>query len=146
MENLMPVLKQVAVEGLLAQTSRRNFRSGLAGIGWYVLAGCGMVLALVFGGIAVYGWLTLYMAPHSAAAVIAILFLLLAGGFFVLGQRLFKRGVYEDELRSRTHAEQMVAMISDDLCRELAEPVRDNPKSALLAAAVAGFLTGDRMR
>ncbi len=145
MERLMPVIKEAVVSGLIAQATRRDRRLDLAGIELVALSGFVLMLATVFASLAGYHWLTQYYSPPAAYIMISGVLLLSSAIFFLIGLRAMNRGERKSVKQSREEISKLVDVITDDLAEDIAEPVRENPKTALAAAALAGFLAGDRI-
>jgi hypothetical protein len=148
MEQFLPLIKDTLVSAVLAEATRRAQKRSIAGLVLYVLAGFVLALALGFLSIACYDWLlTKYSTQASAGICAAILagvaVVVLAGAHYL---RTRNRGA--DEMLAGESMQQLMAAVSDaaeQLPHELAVPVKENPKTSLALAAVAGLLVGNRI-
>ena len=149
MERFTPILKEVAVSGLLAVLTVRHRRNNLGGMGLSLIAGSLFVIAAVFLAIAGFYFLQTFYSAPVAFALMGLL-LIVAGAFMLfMGRRAAIRREMLIAAQSQAEVARLVDLVADDLGHELADniadPVRENPKSAMAAAIIAGFLTGGRV-
>jgi len=140
MERLLPLIKGAAVNGLVAKASGREQRKMAAGAGMFVLAAGIFFLALIFAAVAAFGFLTLVYSQPVALSLVAAGLLVITGLLLLGGARMIKRGHQHVDIQARQEATRLVDMFSDDFLKELEEPIRDHPKTALAGALLAGFL------
>lgn len=145
MDRVIPVLKDAVVAALIAQAARPKRRADMAGAGLIILAGLISFLALIFGSLALYTALDVRYSAQAALAIVAgaLLFVALVVGWS--GMRFFSRQEREVRVRSREEIRSLVDTLADDVLPGIAQPVKENPKTALAAAALAGFLTGEKI-
>lgn len=142
--NVSPIVRDLLVKGLLAGTAVKTARKTTAGWGIYALAGGVGCIALVFFAIAGYGYLLLDYPMHIAAAMTgsAVLLLSIAIGLFgyytVKKKKIIKKPANDGIVDT-------VEGAFKAFMEGFEEPVKDNPKTALLMAALAGFAAGDRL-
>lgn len=129
----------------MAGTAVRTAKKTSAGLGYYALAGVLGCLAAVFLSIAAYAQLqAIYDAPIAASIVGGGLALLsaavgIAGTVAMKRKQMIRRPSLDGNFMDTV--EQGVKHFLDGL----EEPVRDNPKAAMLMAALAGFAAGDKL-
>ncbi len=145
MEGMLPVLKEAIVSGVVATATRRGPRKKLAGMAVMVFAGLVLFLAIVFIALANYEWLSAQYSSPVAYLVIGLTLLLLSAITFFLARASLHSHERNIDEHSREEISRLVDLLAEELSGELAEPVRNNPKTSLAAAAVAGFLAGDRL-
>lgn len=145
MDGLMPVLKQFVVSGLIAQATRRNWRDYLGGIGIIVFAGVMIFVALIFGALALYEELAGIYGSPAAYAVIAAIAAGVSAVLFFSGRRLMNKQDKKTASHSEAEITRIMDIVIEELPKELAAPVRDNPKLSVAAAALAGLLLGGRL-
>jgi hypothetical protein len=146
MNSLKPLIKKAVAEGIIAQANRHSYKRDAAGAGVIFMAGLIALAALGFLIASVYTVLLLIYPVQIAAALTGAGLLILSGLIFWSGARLMQQKRREDETVTRERIESLVDVMADNVTEEMSEPVRDNPKTAMAAAAIAGFLAGDRLR
>ncbi len=145
MERLLPIVKEAVVSGLIAQATHRDRRSDMAGIGLIIFAGVVFLLAVIFCAMAGYHWLAQQYSTPVSFSIIAGTLLVTSALFFVLGQKAMGHSQRNSTRRSREEISKLFDIVTDELSQDIAEPVKENPKTSLAAAAIAGFLAGDRI-
>ncbi|TNE36517.1 MAG: phage holin family protein [Alphaproteobacteria bacterium] len=140
MAPLLQILQQLLLSNL---PSRRTdfFRHSKAAIGLLATAGILAVLMLLYLSFALYTSLLIYWMPAVAALATAGVFFALAGLAVLMASHLFRkagRSARESEDELRALMESVVANTGDDLM----EAAADNPKTAMLVAAMAGLAAG----
>lgn len=142
---MSPLVRDLLVNGLMAGAAVRTTRKKTTGIGYYAAAGFAATLGMIYAVWAGYAYLALSLsAPVAAGFVAGMLFVLSAGiglaGFLVARnkQEAMKKPSFDGNFIG-----EMEARVKS-LIDELEDPIRDNPKSALLMAALAGFAAGDK--
>lgn len=110
------------------------------GLGLRALSGFFVGLGLIFLCVASYLWLDSLFATHIAALIMGGLSLILgAVCLLVLRQRSLRR---EREILALRHdVEDKVRLALEIASEEFGDTIKDNPKSALLIAGLAGMLT-----
>lgn len=146
MHGLLPIVKIAASELLAVKASRNSLGDNLTGLAWYVIGGVSLIIALIFAGIAGYGYLQTMMPAPAASGVMALIFIAVAGSFAIAGRQMMRK---DNQKKKDAHVEkfatQLTEQIAEFLDQDFSGPIRDNPKSALMTAAVAGFLAGGRL-
>lgn len=109
-----------------------------------------MVAALIFAGsglffviFAGYAWLKQFYVPEVSALFVAGAAYAAAAGLVIIGNiiRHYKR------IAVANYSEDSIVAIKkvvESLSKELEDPIRDNPKTALMIAGLAGFTAADR--
>ncbi len=147
----IPLMKQLVLEGLMSAPVPRLPRINLTGI---ALVLCGVVLgvmSVVTLFIAEYLYLaTLYSAPLAALGVactaLALSLLACAGGMMVMSSKRNRRARHIPQAASQPDIAKTVSALIDSIAEELEDPIRENPKTAVAIAGLAGFLAGDQVR
>ncbi len=147
----IPLMKQLVLDGLMHAPVPRLPRISLTGI---ALVMCGVVLGMmtvVTLFIAEYLYLvTLYTAPMAALGVactaLALSLLSCAGGMMVMSDKRARRARHTAQAPSQPDIAKTVSALIDSIAEELEDPIRENPKTAVAIAGLAGFLAGDQVR
>lgn len=106
----------------------------------FVLTSAGLVFVL-FGE---YLWLKTYFQSDTAAIIVAGTSYVLALVTAVIGKAMDRRKKNEKALSLTEDASKAVSQIINSLSAELESPVRENPKTAMVLASLAGFVAGER--
>ncbi len=143
MSPLLPLAEKALMSGLLTRKATLMGISKL-GLGLAALSGFFMLIALIYGSLAAYGLLLEYYAVPIAALIVAgsIFSLGLISGLsgFVLLKRKRKAALWQEgEIMA------LMDQFADFLGDDLVEPIKENPKTAVFLASVAGFLAGDHL-
>jgi hypothetical protein len=142
---MSPLMKEILLKGLMAGTAVRTAKRTSLSVGYYAAAGIVGCLALVFFSIAGYG-LLLERFPMPAAAgitgaVIALLAIAIGLiGYYKLGYKPKKPAIATDGSFIDNVENTLKSLLGG-----FEEPIKDNPKMALLMAALAGFAAGDHL-
>lgn len=142
--NINPILKQVLINGLITHSAARGVKRGSAWLGFFVLAGGIGFLALVYFSVATYVWLNTMYVTSVSASIVGGALVVIAAGVAVFGHML-RKGVFQ---KAAPKPEGLIGNIENALqsvMGGLEEPIRDNPKLAMLIAALAGFAAGDKL-
>ena len=141
MTSLAPLAQQMAISFIAREhfSSRLiNTRTALMFIS-FMLACTGMVFSLY----AEYVWLQTFFLPEVAALITAgsafMLALISAGCSKILDQRRKRTPLFD-----AAEITESISRIIESVGGELEDPVRDNPKTAIVLASLAGFLAGER--
>lgn len=143
MQALMPLIEQVIIDRLLSQKAPL-MRKNKFGIGLTVLGGAMFLLGLVFAALAGYGWLLMHYPQPTAALITAGFILGLSILTSLVGVALLQRRApprRQDEEEIMEAVSEIMTIVSE----ELAEPIQENPKTAVILSGVAGFAAGERM-
>lgn len=141
-----PVIKQVITQGILG-SAKAKVRYNTAGIALFGLAGSVGFLGLVFLAIAWNNYLlSAYSAPVAAAVTggsVLLLALVISGcGYWILRRRKSAGNLIPAKEKE---VEDMIDLVLDSMLSELEEPIRQNPKTAMAIAGLAGLVAGDRL-
>lgn len=142
---IMPFIEQAVVNGLVSKTPPLA-RKNKFGLSLMVLSGLFLFSACVFLMIAGYGWLMTLYSPYIAALLVAFCifaFALIASAasYAVLRHK-------PKQVAANAQADQIMEIASlagEVLEGELADVIRENPKTIMLLASVAGFVAADRL-
>lgn len=147
----IPLMKQLVLEGLMSAPVPRLPRISFTGIAFII---CGVLLGLMSAVtlfIAEYLYLiTMYSAPLAALGVactaLALSLLSCAGGMLFMSAKRERRVRHAAHAQTQPDIAKTVSALIDSIAEELEEPIRENPKTAVAIAGLAGFLTGDQVR
>ncbi len=142
--NVNPILKQVLINGLITHSAARGVKRGSAWLGYGALAGGIALISIVYFSLAGYALLNETLTDTVAAAIVGGV---LAGvsGIIALTGYLSYKGKFQ---KTAAKPEGLLGNIESSLQSVLGgleEPIRDNPKLAMLLAAMAGFAAGDKL-
>lgn len=143
---ISPIVKQLLINGLITHTAARGVRRGSAWLGYAALAGGIGLIGVVFFSIAGYGFLAEQFSAPIAAAITGAVLMGLSGAVALTGYLCFKKG--KPVKSAMKEGNGLIDTIENTLqafTDGLEEPVRDNPKMAMLLAALAGFAAGDKL-
>ncbi len=101
---------------------------------------------LVFVLYAEYSWLNESLMPAAAALITALTALAFAAGFAVTAKPPRRKKVKKPHLHE-THSHEVTQVMSEILellGDEIEDPIRTNPKMAVMLASLAGFAAGER--
>lgn len=143
MHFLMPFIEQFIIDAIMGMKPVASPKNKF-GLGLAVLSGFFFFLTLFFVSLFGYNQLqTLYTQSDAA--------LIMAAGIFILGISsslgayfIFKRKSKHHHARKQ-HITGLVAQIGDLIGEEIDGPIRDNPKTAMILASLAGFVAGDKL-
>jgi len=146
MHALMPLLEQAFVNALLSRQAPL-MRKNKWGFGLFLLASVLGAMALIFGVYAGYTWLlTQFPKPeaalYSALGVLLVALLLALIGLIILRSRRRKR---QSATLQKDDVKALMALASEALAEEMAEPIQKNPKTALFIASIAGYAAGEKI-
>ncbi len=147
----IPLMKQLVLDGLMSAPVPRLPRISMTGI---VLIMCGALLgimSLVTLFIAEYLYLiTLYSAPLAAlgvaCTVLSLALLVSAAGMISMSSKRRRPARHMMAAQPQPDIAKTVSALIDSIAEELEEPIRENPKTAVAIAGLAGFLAGDQVR
>lgn len=142
--NVNPILKQVLINGLITHSAARGVKRGSAWLGYGILAGGISFIALVYFSIAGYGLLSENFAGPVAAAIMGGIMLALSGAVGLFGYLSYK-GKFQKVPPKNDGLLGSIENGLQSVLGGLEEPIRDNPKLAMLVAALAGFAAADKL-
>lgn len=142
---MSPLVRELLINGLMAGTAVRTAKKKSVSIAYYGLAAAVAGVGFVFLSIAAYTELqNSFSAPLAAAmvggAIIFISLLIGLWGYLAAEDRKI--------IRKKSYDGNFIDTVEDtlkSLMDGIEEPVKDNPKMALLMAALAGFAAGDKL-
>lgn len=148
----IPLMKQLVLDGLMSSPGPRMPRISFTAI---ALTMCSVLLAFMTLSvlfIAEYLYLVQIYTPYAAALIVAgtslALTLVAWGAGKIISHKNNNHDArYErDRNSSQPDIAKTVSALIDSIAEELEEPIRDNPKTAVAIAGLAGFLAGDQVR
>jgi threonine/homoserine/homoserine lactone efflux protein len=143
---IAPLVKQLLINGMMTQTAARGVRRGSAWLGYAVLAGAIGLIGVVFLSLAGYSYLMeTYSATLSAlitgGILIGLSMIVVFTGYTIMTKGKAVKAAVKPNNGLMDTVENTIQSFMDGL----EEPVRDNPKMAMLLAALAGFAAGDKL-
>jgi hypothetical protein len=141
-----PILKQLLVEGFM--NSKRSL-PGFNPAGLGIMAFAAVLAVFGFGFLLYAGFLQLqdYYASDIAALIVGGSALMMAFLISWVGKKIFwKQPFISQDIGPQGDLAKTVTQLLDSLGEELEEPIRENPKTALMVASLAGFLAGGQAR
>jgi len=142
MSSLLATAEGLLIDRILCNDAPFTGKSK-TGLGLFALAGVLLTIALGFFIYAAYLWLVSNYPPEIAAAA--------AGGLTLGVAALCALGAYGFLQYKRSRLKKLKNEIADTMQNalefadeELAQPVKDNPKTAVLIASLAGFIAGEK--
>lgn len=143
---ISPIVKQLLINGLLTQSAARGVRRGSAWLGYVALAGGVGLIGVVFFSIAGYGFLSESFSSPVAASITGGVLMAISAMIALTGYLCFKKGkAVKAAVKDGNGIMDTIENTLQSFMGGLEEPVRDNPKMAMLLAALAGFAAGDRL-
>lgn len=142
---MSPLVRELLVNGLMAGTAVRTAKKTSIGFGYYAAAGAVAFVGFIFFAIAGFYYLQTIVTADIAAAIVGGVMILIGAGIAAAGYYHLER---KKILRKPAHDGSFIDMVENTLKSVIdgfEEPVKDNPKLALLMAALAGFAAGDKM-
>ncbi len=142
---MSPLVRELLLKGLVAGTAVRQAKKTSVGAVYYGLAGGVGLISFVFFTIAGYALLqesftTPVAAAMTGAVVLAISAAIATGGYLHLNRKkIVKKPAMDGNFLDTV--EGTIKSLLDGF----EEPIRDNPKAALIMAALAGFAAGDKL-
>lgn len=136
--------KQFVIDGIMHSATRQASARG-AGMGLYAIAGGIGIIGVVFLAIAVYGLLLAELPMPLAAALTGLGIMILAIAIAGFGRHISTRTARENRHQESQKIEQLMTQLCDEVLTECEEPIRKNPKTALVLAGLAGLLAGDQL-
>ena len=145
MSVLAPIVRDLLVKGIVARTAVQTARHGTAGIGFFILAGGIGLVGFIFLCIASYGLLLEYFTMPVAAAITGGAIWAIAACVALAGWMKFRKISLAPKPKMDSGMFDSIEDMLKPVLEPLEEPIRDNPKTAVLLAALAGFAAGDRV-
>lgn len=147
---LLPLITQMVIEGITKGTRPMLPSVNSKGIG--LVAGAAMLGVLGLGFLLFAGFIYLQKFYDAEIAALIVAGVLLAMALIVglLGRSAIKQRGFVSYYRASPSSSSPVSDIAktvkdliDGVTQELEEPIRDNPKTAIALASLAGYLAGD---
>ncbi|MGB0720358.1 MAG: phage holin family protein [Bdellovibrionales bacterium] len=143
MGGALAIIESMMVNRLLSNDPPLSGKSK-AGLGLFTVAGLLLAVAMGFFIVAAYLWLQNNYPPDAAAAIAGLLTLMTA---------LICAGVAYGVLQYKRHRlqkfkDEMIDTMQNALDfaeEELSQPIRDNPKTSVFIASLAGYLAGEKL-
>lgn len=141
---MSPLVKELLINGLMAGTAVHKAKKTSTSIAYYGAAGGIGCLALVFFSIAGYNALQVYFDAPMAAAMTGLALVVLGGIVSMVGYHRINGKKIAPKMSNGGFIDTVEDTIKS-LLDGFEEPIKDNPKMALLMAALAGFAAGDKL-
>lgn len=147
---IAPLLKQLMVEGIMNVPVPRLPRISFIGLAFIWLGAVLSIMAIAMLFFAEYAYLaTIYSVPMAALGVACTIMaaglICISTGMMAMNNRRTRAKRMDLASPPPDIAKTMTALI-DSIAEELEDPIRDNPKTAVMMASLAGFLAGDHSR
>lgn len=147
----IPLMKQLVMDGLMNAPVPHLPRISLTAIALTLCAVLMAFMTLSVLLIAEYFYLSqIYIAPVAALMVAgtscALALLTWGAGKMITAQKNAPSAAREEFMARQPDIAKTVSALIDSIAEELEEPIRDNPKTAMAIAGLAGFLAGDQVR
>lgn len=143
MHLLIPFIEQFVIDAIMGSKPVASPKNKF-GLGLAALSGFLFMLTLFFISLFAYNELQAYYTQPQAA-------LLMAAAIFILGvctslsaYLLFKKKTKHNTVR-RKHLSDIIYQVGEMIGEEIDGPIRDNPKTAMILASLAGFVAGDKL-
>ncbi len=140
MKMLLPLIQQAALSGLACRSASLMSMNKF-GLGLVALSGFVFLMALIFLVLSGYGWLLTHYEQPVAALIVSAYSLSISLVFCLGGVLIVKR----KSIRQRQQITKLMSEISDAVNEQFSEPIKDNPKTAVVMASVAGLIAGERL-
>lgn len=148
---LLPLITQMVIEGISKGTRPVLPRLNAKGI---ALVACSAILGLLGLGFTLFAgfiYLQNFVEPEFAALIVAGIIFFFAAIIGLMGRKSIVGYGYVTYRRSSSPSSsspvadiaQTVKNLIEGVTTELEEPIRDNPKTAIALASLAGYLAGD---
>lgn len=138
------LVKQLVVDGIVSSASRTTLNTS-ASMGLYALAGGISIIGIVFLAISVYGLLLESIAMPAAAAITGVGILTLAGVFVCFGKFAVKKISRKRHAEKFQNVEVLLTQLFEEIIGDFEDPIRENPKTAMILAGLAGVMAGNKM-
>lgn len=135
---LISLIKDAVISGLIVAPPRSH-SSDKVGLGLYVVSAIFMAACVIFFTYGCFLWLQELYTPLSAAWLTCLLMLVLAFLSIMIANMLIKGRRRIETYQARQHMVENVHQAFDTVGMGVTAPVRNNPKSALVAAVIAGL-------
>lgn len=142
MNGVLNLAEQVLVDRVLSNDAPLNGKNK-TGISFALISSLFLILGFAFIFYAAFVWLQNNYPAEEAAIMMGgfAIFLAACNGLVAYGLLKYKRK------KIKQMKNELIATIEEALefsNEELADPIKENPKSSVLIASVAGFLAGER--
>lgn len=142
---MSPLVRELLLKGLVAGTAVRQAKKTSVGAVYYGLAGGVGLIAFVFFTIAGYALLQESFTTPVAAAITGAVVLAVSAAIATCGYlHLNRKKIVKKPAMDGNFLDTIEGTIKS-LLDGFEEPIRDNPKAALIMAALAGFAAGDKL-
>ncbi len=145
MSILTPLLKDAAISGILALGLKTKPQT-MAGLAFYAVTA---LLAIVGTGFlihAAYMALQMSFPPVEAAFLMSAIIFTLAAVSWIAGYFLTRAYKRRRSAQWTSEVSETVHTVLGVLEEEFETPIRENPKAAVLIAALGGLFAGTRLR
>lgn len=142
MPSALQLIERVVIDKLLRDPTPL---SGFDKMGQFLcaLSALFLVTGLIFLVYGAHSWLSIHYSGEIAASITGIISLLLS----VIIAGIFFAGLHYRQARIRKFQKNIADKIKSSLSTledELGDPIRENPKTALIIASFLGFLVEDQ--
>lgn len=144
MNALLTTVENLIIDRLIS--SEAPFTgSNKAGLGLIVLGGFMFIVSMGFFTWATYLWMAKNLDPQTAAIITGGIAFLIAslctlGAYGLLRYKKYRILKLKNEVTDTVNA-----VLSELTQKQVLEPIKENPKTAMLIASLAGLIVGDQM-
>lgn len=144
MNPYLKVVQQLLIDTVISGGAQLTTEAK-TGLGLRILSGFFVSIGLIFVCVAAFIWLdSLYPTYFAAAVMSLIAFCLAAICLYITHRRRVRRQLEIAALRRDVEEKVMLAL--NLASEELGDTIKDNPKSALAVAGLAGMFVSTRLR
>lgn len=147
MKAFLPLLEQAFINAAISQRAPFMHKSKF-GLALLLLAGFIFAIGIVYGVYTVHTLLLTALDPVMAGiymtfGLLLSSILIMLAGILILSVR--NKRVTKQSRMDENDVKIMMGQIGEALGEELSEPVRQNPKTALLVAGLSGFAAAEKL-
>lgn len=143
MHLLMPFIEQFIIDAIMGSKPVASPKNKF-GLGLAALSGFFFFLMMFFISLFAYNELQAFYTQAQAALIMAAAIFILALCSSLGAYLIFKKKSKHSFAR-RQHLSDMIYQLGEMIGDEIDAPIRDNPKTAMILASLAGFVAGDRL-
>lgn len=150
MAAITPAIRQMIIDGIISSPAMPRWLR-VTPVGGFFLWLAAVLTAMGLGFLLFSEYIYLKETYSSAMAAFGVACTAIVVSLLSAAVGMLVNGLYASGRDARSHGRQpdiakTVTALLDSVIEELEEPIRENPKTALMIASLAGFLAGDKGR